>query len=280
MTITIYRRRARTISAVAFFQKECRMKRTFPICLFIAFCAHHGAAQITVAAAANMQFALEEIDSAFKAESGIDVKPIYGSSGKLTAQIKSGAPFDLFVSADMAYPDSLYKWKLAAKPPVPYAYGALVLWTCKRLDLSAGLRVLADSSVRKIALGDFLSTVYGPASAAALKKAGIYDAVQAKFVFGENIAQAAQYVASQAADVGMVAKSTVLATRMKGKGAWVEVPGDLYLPIAQGVVILNYGAERHPHIATRYYGYLFSPKVQEILRRYGYTLPKAAKSSF
>src|SRR5207249_1092438 len=96
-------------------------------------------AQITVAAAASVQFALGEIDAAFTRETGIEVKPVFGASGKLTAQIRNGAPFDVFVSADMDYPDSLHAWGRAAQPPMPYAYGKLVLWTLQDLDLGKGL---------------------------------------------------------------------------------------------------------------------------------------------
>ena len=251
------------------------MKNHLIVCLVIGLYAGQGTAQITVGTAANMQLPMEEIVAAFKAESGITATAVCSSSGKLTAQIKAGAPFDLFVSADMKYPDSIYKWGFAPKPPAAYAYGSLVVWTCKNIDVSHGLAALTDTSVKKIALGDLTSTIYGPASAAALKKAGIFDALQSKFVFGENIAQAGQYVASQSADIGIVAKSLVLSSQMKGKGTWAEVPKNFYTPIAQGAVVLNYGMEKHPQQAQSFYSYLFGKKTREILLRYGYALPRA-----
>ena len=104
-------------------------------------------AQITVATAANVQFAMEELKAAFHKASGIDVKPVYGSSGKLATQIKNGAPFDVFVSADMDFPDSLHKWGYAPDKAKPYAYGKLVLRTLKDLDLDKGIEILLDSMV-------------------------------------------------------------------------------------------------------------------------------------
>jgi len=229
---------------------------------------------MTVAAAANMQFALEEIKTAFITETGKPFQCVYGASGKLTTQIKNGAPFDLFVSADMAYPDSLYKWALATDKPRIYAYGVLVLWTMKDYDLAKGLSFLSDPSVVKIAIGDLKSTIYGPAAVKAMMATRVYDSVKSKLVFGENISQVSQYVTTLSADVGFSAKSIVTSLPLQGKGKWVEVDKALYDPLAQGAVILKYGKEKHPEVAQKLFDFLYSPKAREILLKYGYILPK------
>jgi molybdate transport system substrate-binding protein len=249
---------------------RCAMLVILALC-----CAGPTSGQLTVAAAANTQFAMEELRASFAAATGTEVKAIYGASGKLTTQIKNGAPFDVFVSADMSYPDSLRKWGYAVAAPRVYAYGVLVLWTLSELDLSKGLSVLGDPSVHKIALGDLKTTVYGPAAVAAMKKADVYDAVRSKFVFGESVSQVAQYIASRSADIGFNAKSVVLANEMKGKGTWVEVDRTLYEPLAQGVVICRYGQDNNPKLSSAFYDFLFSDKARDILTKYGYELPKA-----
>jgi molybdate transport system substrate-binding protein len=234
-------------------------------------------AQITIATAANMQFAMEEIKAAFKAETGKEVKGVYGASGKLTAQIKNGAPFDVFISADMSYPDSLFKWKYAVSKPKTYAYGILVLWTMKDYDLDKGLSILGDASIAKIAVGDLKSTIYGPAAVKAMTASGVYDAVKAKLVFGENISQVAQYITTQSADIGFNAKSIVLSSQMQGKGKWVEVDKSLYDPLAQGAAVLRYGQDNNPESSKAFYAFLYGKKAREILGKYGYVLPEENK---
>lgn len=230
-------------------------------------------AQITVAAAANVQYAMEEISSGFKKATGIDVKAVYGSSGKLTTQIRNGAPFDLLVSADMDHPDTLVKWGYATGKPRPYAYGKLVLWTVKKLDLEKGLAVLADTGVGKIAVADPKRAPYGRESIKALKHTGIHDAVAARLVFGESIAQVNQYVLLGTVDIGLTAKSIVLAPDLAGKGVWKEVDSAAYSPIAQGAVVCKYGTEHNPGQSARFLDYLYSPPARSILSKYGYVLP-------
>lgn len=230
-------------------------------------------AQITAAVAANVQFAMEEIKAEFKKTSGIEVKTIYGASGSLTTQIRNGAPFDVFVSADMDFPDSLHKWGYATGKPRPYAYGKLVLWTTKDLDLGKGLALLADPAVGKIALADPLRAPYGREAVKAMGRAGVSDKVAAKLVYGESIAQVNQYVLVGTVSIGFTAKAIVLAPGMKGKGKWAEVDSALYDPIAQGAVLGKYGAENHPALSERFLDYLHSPSAGSILAKYGYALP-------
>jgi len=229
--------------------------------------------QITVATAANMKFAMEELRADFSTTRGIAVKAVYGSSGKIVTQIKNGAPFDIFVSADVGYADSAVKWGYGVSKPKIYAYGKLALWTMKHLDLTKGLSVLADSSIGKIAIGDPKVTVYGPASIEAMKKAGVYDKVKAQFVFADNIAQVAEYIVTQSADIGLTALSIAMSEPMRGKGTWVTVDSTLYSLIGQAAIILKYGDDNNPEISRAFYEYLYSEGARAVLKRFGYSLP-------
>jgi len=242
------------------------------VALLLGFAAM-AQAQITAAVAANMQFAFEDIRAEFKKTTGIEVKAVYGASGKLSTQIRSGAPFDAFVSADVQYPDSLWKNKHAATAPRIYASGILVLWTVKDLDLSKGLELVKNPSVKKIGIGDPKVTIYGPAALGALKKLGLDDDAKPKIVYGENISQVGQYVVTGAVDLGFAPLSIAGAPAMKGKGKFVPVDPKLYEDLPQAVVVTKYGKDNNATSSQKLVDFLFSPKAREILGRYGYRLP-------
>ena len=231
------------------------------------------ASDITVAGAANVQFTLEELKSEFTKETGIGVKTVIGSSGKLTSQIENGAPFDVFLSADMKYPQTLYKEGFSLRSPKIYGYGVLVLWSMKDLDLSKGVNVLTDTSIQKIALANPEVAPYGREAINALKFYKLDGLLAKKLVLGESISQANQFITTGAADIGFTAKSVVLALNMKDKGKWVEVDPQSYQPIAQGMIVLKYGAENHAKEAQAFDDFLFSAPAQEIFKKYGYKLP-------
>jgi molybdate transport system substrate-binding protein len=251
------------------------MKRTRAILLssLVLFLTARGFAQITAAVAANVQFAMEELKADFRKSTGIEVKTAYGSSGKLTSQIKNGAPFDLFISADMDFPDSLHKWGYALEKPKPYAYGKLVLWTLKDLDLERGLAVLMDSAVTKVALADPKRAPYGREALKALQRSGLYAGMFSKLVYGENISQVSQYILTGNAEIGFNAKSVVLADEVQGKGKWKEVDSALYDKIAQGAVVCKYGWENNPGLSAKFFAYLYSDSARSIFSKYGYVLP-------
>lgn len=228
-------------------------------------------AQITAAVAANLQFAFEDVKTAFLKKTGIEVKAVYGASGKLQSQIRSGAPFDVFVSADTEWPDSLVKAGHAVGAPRLYAYGRVVLWTTSGIDLSKGLATVSNPAAKKVAVGDPKVTVYGPAALRALEKAGLKDAASPKFVYGASITQVAQYVATGAAQIGFVAKSQMLAGPLSGKGTWVELPGVDSIP--QAAVVTKYGKDNNPKSAQALLDFLSGPEGRAILARYGYTFP-------
>lgn len=228
---------------------------------------------LTVAVAANMKYAFDDLAVEFRKETGIDVQGVFGSSGKFTAQIKSGAPFDVFLSADMEYPEALYKDGQAVAAPRVYAKGVLVLWTLNPLDLGKGIQVLNEPTVKKIAVANPKLAPYGREAMNALEHYKLHDTVDGKLIYGESISQVNQYIDSKSADIGFTAKSVVLAPEVAGKGSWIEVPKESYQPIAQGAVILRYGAITNPKAAQRFLEFLSSPAARAIFEKYGYLLP-------
>jgi len=237
---------------------------------FPCFCVRRA---ITVAAAANVQFALEDVKALFEKESGITIKAIVGSSGKLAAQIENGAPFDIFLSADMDYPQAIYKKGFTSQEPKVYACGVLVLWTLKDIDISKGIEVIASDQVKKIAIANPKTAPYGRESINAIEYYGLYPAANPKLVYGESISQANQFVICGAADICFTAKSVVMSDQMKGKGKWIEIDSRAYHSLAQGAVILHYGQKHHSQAANKFYDFLFSEKAKEIFKKYGYVLP-------
>lgn len=240
-------------------------------CLLL--CCPAYADTLTVAVAANVQYAFDDLQAEFRKESGHELKPVYSSSGKLTAQILNDAPFDVFLSADMEYPEKLHKEGFAATAPKVYAYGALVLWTLKDIDLGKWQSVLAGPAVEKIAVANPRTAPYGRETMKALAHFKLDETLKSKFVFGESIAQTNQYIHSRSADAGFTAKSVVLAPEMKGQGKWIDVPKESYQPIAQGVVVLRHGQKNNPKAAQQFHDFVLSAKARAILERHGYLLP-------
>lgn len=229
--------------------------------------------EILVAVAANVEYAMPELKEVFETQTGIEVKTVVNSSGKLTAQIRSGAPFDLFLSADMKYPDSLFASGHADSLPRVYAYGAIVLWTLQEVELSKGMEILASASIRRIAIANPQTAPYGEAALQALNYYQIYEQVKTKLVYGRNVAQATQYIVTGAAEAGFTAKSVALSPQMAGKGKWIEIDPAAYAPIAQGMVILKHGAEEHPRAVRTFYDFMLGEAAGKILQTYGYRLP-------
>lgn len=241
--------------------------------LFLALPISAFADEITIAAAANVQFALEDLKAEFTKETGIKVKSVIGASGNLTSQIENGAPFDVFLSADMKYPNRLFNDGLSVESPQAYAYGVLVLWTMKELDLSKGIDVLTENEIKKIALADPSVAPYGRQAVNAMKKHHFYPAISSKLVYGESISQANQFITTGAADIGFTAKSVVAASNMKDKGKWIEVDPQSYEPIAQGSIVLKYSRKNHFKEAKAFEDFIFTPPAQEIFKKYGYKIP-------
>ncbi len=228
---------------------------------------------LTVAVAANVQYAFDDLQAAFQNETGHTLKPVYNSSGKFAAQIMNGAPFDVFLSADMEYPERLHKEGFAIAAPKVYAYGAIVLWTQKNIDLSKWQSVLAGPTVSKIAVANPKTAPYGRETMKALAHFKLDAVLQPKLVFGESISQTNQYIHSGAADAGFTAKSVVVSPEMQGHGKWIDLPKNSYQPIAQGIVVLKHSHQTSPKLAQQFHDFALSAKARTIFERYGYLLP-------
>ena len=232
------------------------------------FCA---AQEITVAAAADLQSAMQEVATRFQKETGKTVKLIYGSSGNFFQQIQHGAPFDMFFSANLEHPKKLEAGGLTEPGTFyQYAIGKIVIWVPNdsKLDVSSGLRSLLNPSIKKIAIANPQHAPYGQAAVAAMKKEEVYDKVADKFVLRENISQTASFVVSGSADVGIVALSLALSPNMKDKGRYAEVPAGEYPPIEQACVILS--SSKNKETARQFLSFFKTPAVADVLRSYGF----------
>lgn len=225
---------------------------------------------VRVAVAANAQFVMEELETVFEKETGIQLETIINSSGKITTQIQQGAPFDVFLSADMHYPDVLFKEGLTTAAPKIYAYGALVVWTIGATKPTKDLSFLTQPSIKKIALANPKLAPYGVAAQEALTYYRLFDKTQEKWVMGESISQVNQYIVSHVVEVGFTAKSVVLDPSLKDKGTWIEIDPKTYRPIAQGVVLLKKKNVEPSLAARRFYDFLFSKRAHAIFRKFGY----------
>lgn len=237
--------------------------------LFISFsCKQQKEPKLTIATAANMQFAMEKITSAFTQESGIKCEIIISSSGKLTAQIKEGAPYDIFVSADMKYPLELYNTGFSKSKPVVYAYGKLILWSM--IDsIIPSVDLLLQKNIKHIASANPKTAPYGIATEEVLNHYKIFDRIKNKLVYGESIAQTNQFITTKATEIGFTAKSVVLSPIVKGKGNWIAIDENTYTPIKQGIVIIK-NSPSSSEKKELFYNFLFSNKGSAILNKFGY----------
>jgi molybdate transport system substrate-binding protein len=229
--------------------------------------------QLTIAAASDLQTALPDIVRAFERSASARVVVSYGSSGTFFAQIQNGAPFDVFLSADVDYPRQLAAAGLAVPSTLqPYAMGHLVMWTRSdsKLDLSRGVAALTDVRVRRIAIANPKYAPYGRAAVAALRSARIYDTVQSKLVMGESLAQAAQLVQSGNADVGLLSQALALGPTLTAEGIFRDV-GVSYPAIEQAGVVLK--ASRETALARAFMSFLRSNDAVRELQRFGFTVP-------
>lgn len=234
--------------------------------------------QLTVAAAADLQPVMTEIAGRFEQQTGIKVRLSFGSSGNFFAQIQNGAPYDLFLSADVEYPSKLEKAGLTVAGSLDrYATGKIALWvpTQSAIDVSKGLESLAEPAVMKIAIANPAHAPYGRAAEAALKKAGLWEKVSSKLVVGENVAQTAQFVETGSADAGIIALSLAMSPAMKGKGRYFIIPQELYPPLQQAVVILK--TSEHVEAAESFLKFLQTPETLSLLSQYGFSVPEQAR---
>jgi molybdate transport system substrate-binding protein len=247
---------------------------TVLIALLMASAAR--AQQIRVAAAADLKFAMQDIVAQFEKQTGTKVDVTYGSSGNFFSQMQNGAPFDLFFSADLEYPRKLEAAGLAEPGTLyKYAVGRIAIWTPADASVDVthlGWKALLDSSVQKIAIANPEHAPYGRAAVAALQKAGIYEQVKAKLVYGENISQAAQFAQSGNAQAGIVAMSLAISPGMKDGKRW-EIPADSHPPIEQATIILKNATDKKD--ARALLEFVKSEAGRSTLSKYGFTVPVA-----
>jgi molybdate transport system substrate-binding protein len=246
----------------------------FPVLLLSAL-SMFAEQEITIAAAADLQPVMQELATRFESQTHSKVKLSFGSSGNFFAQIKNGAPYDLFFSADLSYPQKLQDAGLTQPGSLyEYATGKIVLWTprASAIDVSKGLSVAADPEVKRLAIANPAHAPYGRAAQAALKKSGLWEKVAPKLVMGENIAQTAEFVQSGNADVGILALSLALSPSMRNEGRYFEIPQQLYPPLRQAVVILK--RSQHKEGSEQFVEFMTTAATKSLLLQYGFAPPE------
>jgi len=232
------------------------------------------AAAVSVAGAANLSFALEALNAAFRqAHPEVVLTSMTAASGDIVAQVEHGAPYDVFLSADLRFPRVLADAGQADPATlVDFATGQLVLWTARRdLELTDVAAAVHSPAIRKLAIANPDTAPFGRAAAQALRKLGLYGDAEPKLVVGESISQTTQFIASGNADAGFTALSVVLAPKLKGQGHYLEIPAALYDPLDQGAILTRHGAGNAA--ARLYLDFLQGPAARQILRNFGYRLP-------
>ena len=262
MRLARFRKSALALLALALLCSGCAARRS-----------NH---ELTIAAAADLQFVIPEITAAFDRQfPGMVIRTTYGSSGSFFAQIQEQAPFDIFLSADVSYPRELLRRGLAIEgTEFTYAVGRIVVWAPAASPIDAkklGINALREASARHIAIANPQHAPYGKAAEAAMQSLGVYEAARGKLVYGENISQALQFAQSGAADVGIVALSLALAPSMQGRGRYWESPITAYPRMEQGGVILKNA--RDVNAARNFRSFLLGAEGRVILKRYGFYLP-------
>jgi molybdate transport system substrate-binding protein len=231
---------------------------------------------IAVAAAADLRFALDDLVKDFEEKNPTTkINVTYGSSGNFFAQLQNGAPFDLFLSADIEYPRKLAEKGLGTDDVFLYAIGCIVVWVPKDSPVAVdklGIKALLEPSIRKIAVANPEHAPYGRAAVAALKALNVYDQVASRLVYGENIAQTAQFVQSGAADAGILALSLAVAPQMRDAGRFWQVPLDAYPRLEQGGIILK--AAKNLGVARAFRDFLMGDHGREVLKKYGFFIPE------
>jgi molybdate transport system substrate-binding protein len=256
------------------------MRRLVPTILFAIAAALSGGAaaaehSLTIAAAANLKDVMQALVADFrKTHSDAKVEVVLGSSGKFAQQIAHGAPYDLFFSADLEYPQRLVTEQLTTSGVRTYARGRLVLWSATHDARRLTLKELADPAIRRIAIANPKLAPYGACAQQALERAGVWDKVRDKLVFGENVAQTAQFADSGGADVAIIPLSLALSPVLKQRGTHVVIPESQHAPLDQGFVILKRAAG--DPLAAVFASYVVSAPARALFASHGYSTPESA----
>lgn len=229
---------------------------------------------VSVAAAANLALVMDALNAQYAlAAPGSVVHTSTGSSGSLVAQIRNGAPFDVFLSADVDYPQALLKSADAVPGTLrAFATGRLVLWTVRPgIEIGSVEAAVRSPRLHTLAVANTDTAPYGRAARQALGRLGLWEAAEPRLVVADNISQAAQFVETGNADAGFVALSAVLSPKLRGRGRWTEVPQALYDPLVQAAVVTRHGAA-NPE-ARRYLDFLGSDPARKVFSDFGYGVP-------
>jgi len=228
-----------------------------------------------IAAAASVKFALQDIAEAFQQDTDKSVRISYSSSGNLTRQIQQGGPFELFFSANSRYINQLYQQHKTLDQGAVYAFGRLVLLTNKNsslpLDqkLSGVKQAIQAGELQRFAIANPIHAPYGIAAREVLRQLGLWELTEPHLVLGENVAQAAQFASSGAAQVGLISYSLALAPALQNSTRSLLIPASLHQPLQQTMVLLNNAGDT----ARLFFNFMQQDKAREILSRYGYTIP-------
>lgn len=246
----------------------------FVCSLLLSLSAH--AEKITVAAAADLKFAMDEIVTTFKkANSGDEIDVIYGSSGKFHTQIQQGAPYDLYFSADISFPRELAKKGFAASEVKPYAFGRIVLWSASLDATKMTLSSLTDPKITRIAIANPKHAPYGKRAEEALRASNLWDQVEPKLVYGENISHTAVLVQTKNAQVGIIALALAIHSELASKGGYWLIPDNMHEPLEQGFIITKEGANNA--LAKRFADYMGGKPARAVMTKYGFVVPEDAR---
>lgn len=234
--------------------------------LLLPFCTF--AQDLKVAIAANLQDVIKILGNDFTRKTKIKIEPIIGASGNLTNQIKNGAPFDIFLSADMAFPQDLDKTGFTTSKPVVYALGSLIICSNQNLDLSHWEQLLQSNSIKKIAVANPETAPYGKAAKEVLERKNLLQKIQPKIVYGESISQVNIYITTGVAEIGFTTEALISDAANKQKLYWKKINPADYQAIQQGMVILKHAANTPQ--AAQFFKYMQSASAKSILKKYGY----------
>lgn len=243
----------------------------FLVAVLVFFTVTAFAQSLKVAVAANLQPVIKILQKDFKQKTGIEIEPIVSSSGNLVNQVRNGAPFDVFLSADMSFPETLFKEGFSQKKPVVYAQGSLIICSNQDIGFENWERVLLTEKIKKIAIANPAIAPYGKAAEETLKDKGILDNVKPKLVYGESISQVNIYITTGSAEVGFTTLSLVKDPDNKAILYWKVIEPQTYAPIEQGMVLLKHAGNSQG--AEKFYQYMLSAPAKAILKEYGYIVP-------
>lgn len=245
------------------------MKSIKYLLLVLLFARNISFAQdVKVAVAANLQSVIKVLQTDFKQKTGIGIQPIVGASGNLVAQIRNGAPFDVFLSADMIFPEALAKDGLTTAKPVVYALGSLIICSNEDISLDNWEKLLLTGRINKIAIANPATAPYGKAAVESLIGKGVYNDVKPKIVLGESISQVNTYITTGVVEAGFTTQALVKDPATKKKLYWRVIDPKTYSPIEQGMVLIKH--QEKNLAAEKFYQYMLSPAAIKILKEYGY----------